>query len=185
MCDAPEPLASRLRATRDRLAAVSGARESLTYEPHVTLRTGFLVPPDELPAHIDRFGSHLARYAGAPPLIRAMSAPIHEPYPGPGGTERHFVGYPIAPDEGLMALHRHALAYSAYRKGPQAPFHPHLTLAFHDLTAEGAGAALADLEREPAPSPDAVAWRIDAVTLRIRGEATWEVVAELPVGDAG
>ena len=51
----PEPLLGRLTELRREMCALADSREALRYPVHITLRTGALVPEDELPRFFELF----------------------------------------------------------------------------------------------------------------------------------
>ncbi len=128
----PEPLLSELEAFRRELSLISGSRGALAYPPHITLRTGAILPHAEIPSFINGLRDHL-RDASAAPI---ETAGHHFTEYHSGGVKKHILYYAIKLNRELMDLHRHLLEYRPFIKGQQAEYQPHLTLLFDDLSPE-------------------------------------------------
>jgi len=128
----PQPLAGEIARLQRRLSGIGGSTAALAWPPHITLRTGALVPNSELEAFVQGLGSALGSWE--PFTIRADGLWSEA---GPRPDLGAFVGYRIVGDAALWLLNRRLLAYTPWRKSNRLTFEPHLTLAFDDLSAEG------------------------------------------------
>lgn len=157
----PEPVLGELAALTAALAAVSGARVATAYPPHVTLRTGALVPRDRL----EDFAHGFAAWCAATPACTIRTAGVLRlTSPAP------FVGLAITADDDLLDRHRRLLAYAPWRKGLQPVFQPHLSLAYDDLAPEALPAVDAVLARWPLRP---WSWRCDRVGCYSRSDGRW------------
>lgn len=162
----PAEIRDQIDALRRPLNALVGTHQALRYPPHITLRTG-LVCPDDLAEEVSRsFLAHAAQFGPVSVVTRGV---FFTSYGTP--EARGMVGWSVEASVGLMELHRNLLAYSAWQKGPQGPYQPHLTLAFDDLTPDGVEVIRRALAHQP-PVPD-FAWTVDAVALYHEGPEGW------------
>jgi 2'-5' RNA ligase len=148
---------------------MTGAEEALSYPPHVTLRTGFLVPDDEVGEFLTDFGNVIAAKRSF--LLRAFGL-LAGTYQSEG-VERRIIGFRVELNEALEDLHESLLGYTPYAKGPQYPYRPHLTLAFHDLDERAFEASLAWLRARPELAESTYEWRCDNVCLYSRLGWEW------------
>ena len=52
----PDNISNEINILREKLKEVTGACQALTYPPHITLRTGVIVPFSEIQTFIKEFG---------------------------------------------------------------------------------------------------------------------------------
>lgn len=156
--------------------------EALTYPPHITLRTGAIVPEDRVESYTDAFVAHAEAHRAVDVVAGAL---VQDTYFS-DGKKRHFVGFSIEPSPGLRSLNRHLLALRQFAKSNRQDFHPHLTIAFHDMDAEGAERVAAWLEANPTRVPTGLRWVCDNVGLYNLVEGRWRPfrIATLPTGRA-
>ncbi len=164
----PPAAAEELDRLRRQVCRISGSRAALSYPPHVTLRTGVIVPPGCMDGFIEGFGKVVGAWRPFP--IRTDGL-FHFPYTD--GADRKLVfGFRIRLDPPLAGLNRRLLSYTKFRKSRKRAFHPHLTLAFDDLALEGLEAAQAALSTS-GMHPQSMSWPLDNVSLyRLEG-ARW------------
>jgi 2'-5' RNA ligase len=165
----PDALAERLEPLRAELAAIGGAREALAYPPHVTLRTGFIVPADDEAAFFEEFDSVVD--CRKPFAMRAHGL-RRESY-GDGIAQRFLIAFNVDLDTGLRELHEALLRYSRFMKGAQYEYRPHLTLAFHDLGAEGFALCSKWIGEHPSLSSESFEWTCDNVCLCSQANGQW------------
>lgn len=151
----PAALSARLRPTMERVGEIGESRTALAYPPHVTLRTGAIVPRGQIDSWLEGFREHAA---GLEPVTMRTNGFAHTTYQS-GGEARHFFGYTMEPTAELLHAHRRLLAYEPYRKSNQDSYWPHLSVAYHDVTDEGAARIEALLAAEPELLPRALEWR--------------------------
>lgn len=161
-------------------ADVSHSRIALAYPPHVTLRTGALVPAAEVVDYVHGLRETLSDFR---PFEISTTELIASTYEESGET-RYFVGYGVERSPELMALHDRLLTYSRFIKRKQPNFEPHLSIAYGDLTAEGQAAILHLAEKNPSLAPSRLSWICDNVGLyhRVGGEwVPYEVIQAVRV----
>jgi len=166
----PDDLCAEIDAFRREIAPIGDSYEALTYPPHITLRTGAIVPVEALEDYGERLERHLADRRPFP----IATASLEQSSYTADGQIRHFVGYGIRRSEELLALNRRLLRFRDWIKSDRTDFHPHLTAAFHDL--DGAGATRVDrwIKANPERVPAGFAWTCDNVGLWRRGNERWE-----------
>jgi 2'-5' RNA ligase len=165
----PRQLRERLQRFQERLAEVGVTRTALHYPPHVTLRTGSLVPVGKMEQYIKEFG-HTVQTVRPCEII--SDGIRHGTYQGDGGTG-YYVFYRIALTEPLLAFHQTLLSYTPYKKQGNHDFIPHLTLAFDDLTPEGRDRIMDYLAHHPELVPPDFCFAIDNVSLYIQNNGRW------------
>ncbi len=164
----PEPQASAIDALRRKIGARADAAEALRYPPHITLRTGLVCPDDQAESVARDF---LARAAERAPFMVGAESVIAADYLDGGGARRGLLAYRIACSPELLALHHHLLTYTAWQKGPQGPFEPHLSLCYQDVTPD----AVRQLDEEFNDEVRRLlpVWRLDRVELWHQADAGW------------
>lgn len=155
---APDDLASTIDDLR-RPFNRPGCSEALEYPPHVTLRTGLVCPDDQAATVAGEFLEHASRCRRASIRTQGLFSAVS---PGEGG-EQLLVGWSVVPQEELLALHQNLLLYQKWPKGPQGPFHPHLSLVYGPRPIVG----------DPRPKAPDFEWTADHVALFFRGPEAW------------
>lgn len=167
----PPDVADRIDAFRLALSEVGATLEARTYPPHVTMRTGAIVPVDEVASFAAAFVSHV----GHQPRFQIETAALEQSCYEANGTTRYFIGYRIVESSELLAFNRHLLDFTRYRKSSATHFHPHLTIAFHDLTADRADRVAGWISNNRNLVPDRFAWTCDNVGLYHKSDGIWQV----------
>jgi 2'-5' RNA ligase len=167
----PADVADRLDVLRCELSELSGSRGALAYPPHVTLRTGAVVPIEEVEGYAEEF----ARYVEPQRPFRMHTEGVictsyrsHEEE-----RTKYIVLMPIAQIRPLMELNRNLLRYTRFRKSDKTTFRPHLTLAFDDLSGEGLRRLEAHVERYPERFAARFEWTCDNVRLCMCRDGEW------------
>ena len=166
----PAEVAEQIDRFRRAIAEVGDTWEALTYPPHITLRTGALVPPEHAEQYADRLVQHLAQVRSFPVETGALQQTTYRS----NGELRHFVGYEIDLSDSLMSLHRRLLEQRRWIKGEQPAFRPHLSVAYHDLDAKGALRIQRWIDTNRQRVPAGFSWTCDNVALYTRGATDWE-----------
>jgi 2'-5' RNA ligase len=166
----PHRIRNAIERFRTTLAGVSGSRSALAYPPHVTLRTGTLVPETKIPQFIDEFGWTVCNA----PSCSMESEPIEKGTYNQNGNLKYFIYYPIKKTSQVLAFHRALYAYEPFRKGEQRDYFPHLTLAFDDLTPDGRDRILDFIRERPETVPPLFRFRIDNVSLYAERGDRWQ-----------
>jgi len=149
--------AARREATR-----LSGSRAALAWPPHVTLRTGAVVPAPRVDEFVEEMGQALGAWR---PFRLATTGIAHERYGAEDGSMHNLVAWSVVLDAPLHDLHRRLLSCSRWQRRPQPTFAPHLTLAFDDLDDAGAARLMAEVEWRADLFPTRLAWSCDNVCL--------------------
>jgi 2'-5' RNA ligase len=175
----PQPLFDRLTLLRRRLCQLGRSRAALAYPVHLTLRTGALVPEEQLPYFFREFAD-CARNVPAFPVSLGRFVASGLPDSGQEGGGKCFAGFEVVSGRGLMAAHRQLSAFELWRKGLQYEYRPHLTMAFDDLDEAGLDCIRAEMAgRED--EYEGTMWMAEQVMCcRKRGEA-WVEAALLPL----
>lgn len=121
--------AEPIRKVQRKLSEMTGSQEALRYPPHITLRTGFLVPHSGAYGFLQRFIAYVNGIRSFPLSTEGYALKEY----GSPDSPRYFIGMhvPLTPD--LTALHEYLLGFGEFQKGPQGPYHLHISLAYHDL----------------------------------------------------
>ncbi len=174
----PPPVAEAIQALRRPLCERYGAGWALQYPPHLTLRTGLVVPQD-------REDEVTAAFAG----LAAQQAPfvIRTGPPACGrmayeGDEHCFLYLPVVPDPPLVALNRTLLSCRQYRKSDKTAFQPHVTLLWGDLRPEEEIDLRTAVDAGRPPLHEGVSWRCEDVCLYIRHGNAWRQEHAFPLG---
>jgi 2'-5' RNA ligase len=176
----PSPLCGRLTGIRLEAATLTGSRAALLHPPHVTLRTGALVPE----RGIKQFAEALRGAIGPwRPFSLHAQGLFHAPYSDEQGFERHMVAWRIPRDAPLMDLHARLCTCTRYQRRPQPVFEPHLTLAYEDLDAAAAESLIAHARENPHAYPAEFSWLCANVTLCRQAKDCWEPVVILPLSE--
>ena len=165
----PRDVSRQIDEARRHVCSVSGSRAALAFPPHVTLRTGAMVPAALVPTFIDAFGAVVGRWD--PFQIRTEG--LWRTAYRDAGKEKHLVGYRVAKDPALAALNERLLTYTTWRASSRLHFEPHLTLAFDDLDLDGFVRVQHWLDDNPGILPSGFCWTCDNVALFRREVDTW------------
>jgi 2'-5' RNA ligase len=176
----PDHAAEAVREIREPCCRLTGSREALAYPPHITLRTGVLVPPAEREKFIGEFEA-LTR--GVQPFALRTNGILVGRLGGEYG-DAPIACYKIAPNEYLVALNRRLNRYTPYRKSNRTAFHPHVSLAYGDLTENGLREIGKFLEGNPALRDREVTWICDHVSLYVKKDEQWVNYHRIPLNAA-
>lgn len=167
----PAPLCGRLTGLRSLAAGLTGSRAALLHPPHLTLRTGALVPEKMIGSFVRELRQALGPWR--PFTLRAQGL-FHTTYPDEAGSLRHLVAWRILPDPPLVDMHVRLLTCTRWQRRPQPPFEPHLTLAYEDLAADAAESLLQAAAAQPALYVPEFSWPCANVTLCRFAADRWE-----------
>jgi len=126
----PEPLFSRIQEEQKELNAITGAKEAMLYPPHITLRTGALVPEDKIESYVVSFRNHIKNIK---PCTLSSKSIVYEEYLSDGKTH-YFIGYSLTLSSGLYDCHNTLWDFPKYAKSKRSDFNPHVSLAYKDLS---------------------------------------------------
>ena len=165
----PQEVASQIEAARRRVCEIGCSRAALAYPPHVTLRTGALVPGPMISSFIEAFGAVVGRWDPFPVRTEGLWRTSYRD----GEKEKYLVGYRIAKEPALLALNERLLRCSTWRASSRIHFEPHLTLAFDDLDLDGFTRIENWLTENPNSLPNEFSWTCTNVGLFRREGDTW------------
>ncbi len=174
----PEERARELDAARRRVCGIGGSRVALAYPPHVTLRTGALVPRESVDTFLKEFGETVGAWGPFPMTTEGLFVTSYQ------DEERlkHLVGYKVRKDPALASLNERLLRYEKWRSSNRLTFVPHLTLAFDDLTEAGMHRVRLWLDENPNGLPARFQWFCDNVGLYWRQGDSWTLHTEWRAG---
>lgn len=165
----PREVAERFDQARRRIQAVVRSRAALAYPPHITLRTGLLVPLEQVGSCVEDFGRIVGTWSPFPVRTDGFLLTSYRD----GQTLKHLIGYRVRKDAALAGLHERLLRYEPWRATDRLTFEPHLTLAFDDLDSEGYRKARRWFDEDPDALPGGFQWMCDNVGLFRREGAQW------------
>lgn len=167
----PPDTSMRLENARAAAASFSRSCAALAYPPHVTLRTGAVVPEQSIAAFAEGLQESLGAWR---PFIIRMRGLFQASWQSGDGEELHMVAWRIERDAPLLDLHERLSAFTPFRRRAQPAFEPHLTLAFEDITATGARDLLRHAQGDPGTFPPDLAWPCNNIGLYRREGVRWE-----------
>jgi 2'-5' RNA ligase len=130
----PEPLRSEITQISQDFFQMTGSKTALTYPPHITLRTGAIVPVQELDNYVDGLKKtvELFRNKNVEKDFLKISEPYWVDYEE-NDTIKHLVLYFVQKSLWLIELNKTLLGYKDFIKSNKVDFQPHISLAYDDL----------------------------------------------------
>jgi 2'-5' RNA ligase len=165
----PPEAATPLEVIRRRINEIGECRSALAYPPHVTLRTGALVPAELVPRFLDAFGAVVGRWTAFPIRTDGLWQTSYRDR----DAEKYLIGYRVVKDAALSELNQRLLRCTTWRASDRRHFEPHLTLAFDDLDRDGYQRVCHWLRENPSALPAGYAWTCDNVGLYVREGEAW------------
>jgi 2'-5' RNA ligase len=162
----PEDISSEIENLRKKLSRVTGSCQALTYPPHITLRTGVVVPADEILYFIKEFGEIIKDVSSFNVETDGLKYTNYLS----NGKLKNLIIYKIMHNPELCALNLNLLIYEKYKKSNNNNFKPHLTLAFDDLSRDGFNDGCSFLDREEILN---YKWTCDNISLFQFRENKW------------
>jgi 2'-5' RNA ligase len=166
----PPEVAGQIDALRRPLCELSNSYAALAYPPHVTLRTGVIVPQEAINDFLWEFGRLLDGWT--PFMLRTdglFSGSCRH-----ADNDTRIVCYKVLRDEVLSRLNRRLLSYGKYRKSNRTHFDPHVTLVFDDLTRENFDRLSRHLGDDSEIRHMYFEWVCDNVSLYVKTGNRWE-----------
>lgn len=114
-------------------SGIASSFAATAYPPHVTLRTGVIVPRVEMGTFLSSFDRLLE---GVRPFEIRTEEIVFRAMPREEGV-LPIVALEIEPSAKLLTLNARLLQYEPYRASGRTSFWPHLTLVFQDLSVAG------------------------------------------------
>jgi len=165
----PSEVSARIDEARRVVCEVAHSRASLSYPPHITLRTGALVPVESVPIFLDGFDAVARDWQ--PFSVRTDG--IFSTTYRDRDIERYLVAYRVAKDAAITALNEKLLRYTIWRASNRLHFEPHLTLAFEDMDVTDFLRVREWLETNSSALPASLSWTCDNVGLYRREGDEW------------
>ena len=166
----PPAVRAELLGLRAVCAGVSSSYAAAAYPPHVTLRTGVVVPEAAMEGFLAEFGRLLE---GVRPFAIRTGDVVFGSVARDAG-EQPIVALEVDPSPELTGLNARLLRYTPHHRSDRTLFWPHLTLAFEDLTEEGRGRLEKYLAAREELRARRFAWRCDNVSLYRRTGPLWQ-----------
>ncbi|MBN1850661.1 MAG: 2'-5' RNA ligase family protein [Deltaproteobacteria bacterium] len=164
----PKEIADRVQQLRTPICEKYQAPWALTYPPHITLRTGVIVPQDNMENYLSDFTNLIKDQKP----FRIRTDKIKSTIMRNGDDWKFFIYLPVIQDHALIHLNRHLLSYCRYRKSNQISFYPHMTLLWDSLTVKEQEEVKATMNRDRRFT-ECYEWMCDNVSLYIRKEDHW------------
>jgi len=119
----PEPLRWEITEISEEFFNMSGSQTALTYPPHVTLRTGAIVPVSEIENYIEGFRKtvEIFRNKNLEKSLINISTPDWVDY-RENEINKHLILYFIEKSKWLMELNKTLLEYKKYIKSNKTDF---------------------------------------------------------------
>jgi len=170
----PEEIQRKMARITQELSSLTGSTTALKYPPHVTLRTGFLIPQEKKAMEGWRrdFASHLSSVK--PAMIQLDGILLHPYIDRTTEEKKYFFGLKVVLGDDLLAFHRQLLAFTPYRKRNQGEYHPHLSLCYGDLSKEGYEKIEPWLQSRESLRDERGSWLADEVVVCQEKEGKWE-----------
>jgi len=170
----PDDVARGFDHARRLACEVGRSRASLAYPPHVTLRTGALVPVEHVSAFIQELDETLGAWDSFPVTADGFVFSQYED----GEERKYLAGYRVRKDPSLTSLNARLLRLEKWRASNRLLFEPHLTLAFDDLDRKGFQDVQRWLEANPGALPSSFSWLCENVCLYTRTGDQWTLYRE-------
>jgi 2'-5' RNA ligase len=148
---------------------IGACTSALEYPPHVTLRTGALVPEPLASKFVHAFAAVIGRWNPFPIRTEALWRTSYTDR----DREKYLVGYRVRKDAPLAELNERLLRCTTWRASDRLHFEPHLTLAFDDLDLDGYVRISHWLDENSRSLPEGFEWRCDNVGLYQREGKSW------------
>lgn len=174
----PKEVFLSLEKTILKLSKLTGSVTASTYPPHITLRTGVDVPLNNLVSFVSEFSILLAGIKS----FRVRTDKLIKEKMVIDNKNSFFIGYEIILDNFLYDLNNNLLSYTKFRKSDRTEFHPHLSLAYKDLTVESFSFVCDWIDKHPDFSPPNLSWIMDNVSLYQFNGQQWVPFRVFPLG---
>lgn len=129
----PEQISRELTGLIEKLADIGKTKAARQYPPHITLRTGVLVPEPELNFFFKDFKKVTDELSAFHIETKGIDIITYND----NGAVRYLVYYRIKENPELRHTNKRLLTYSLYKKSNKTGFHPHLSLAYKDIDESG------------------------------------------------
>jgi len=167
----PPSISGKLEKLIADCSIIGDSYEAISYPPHITLRTGALVPEKDIRVFVDGFQRHCASLS----RVKITTSGVYFDTYLQDSIKKYFIGYHILKTERLIDIHRELMTYDPFiKKNKQNEFTPHLSLAYHDL-GEASFIRLKDyITANPDTYGDDYSWDMENVSLYVKKGEKWE-----------
>jgi 2'-5' RNA ligase len=130
----PEPVRSEIRSLTEELSLLSESVTAMSYPPHITLRTGSVVPQNMIAKYIDGFRNVISRFKEKGSVKRpARTLELEFIRYKENGLTKNMIAYTVEKSAWLADLNMILLEYKDFIKSDKTDFYPHISLAYEDL----------------------------------------------------
>lgn len=164
----PAEIVATIESLRTPICQKFQAPWALNYPPHITLRTGVLVPKVEIPECLEKFQSLLTHQTAFP----ISTEKVHFDTMEYENVKKSFLYYPVVKDHKLASLNQHLLSYRKYRKSEKTSFQPHVTLLWAHLSVEATQHIQSWIDQD-LRYQSGFKWECDNVSLYIQDKQRW------------
>jgi len=131
----PDELDRRVDALRRELSERFGPKQALVWPPHLTLRTGFRVPEDEIAMFIDAFEAFSKKLKSVRVKLKGFS--FYDNFPlNKWITSPYVVSIDVEKTRELFDFHSELLGFTEYaikKDEKTEDWNPHVTMAYNDI----------------------------------------------------
>lgn len=132
------------------------------------MRTGSLVPETEIDNYFNLFEKHIEDTRQIEVKTQGIKGGLYQD----GESSKHYIYYSIELSSELQKLHDKLGSFELYKKRIQKNYHPHLTLAFDDLSAQSFEQVYYALESKFSEAPDYI-FPIDSIDFYVYTGEKW------------
>lgn len=172
----PQAVADEIQALREPLCRQYNALWALRYPPHLTLRTGLIVPNNKLDDVYQIFAEMVAE---TKPFTIHTGTPKYK-YMSYEGEEHFFLYLPVDKARELCELNRRLLNFRNYRKSDKMDFDPHLTLLWGDLTDIERNNLCQKVDAGAHPYDKIFSWECRFLSFYTQSGETWQLEKNVP-----
>ncbi len=175
----PEPVFTEIHSIQAELSKICGSVEALAFPPHITIRTGVIVPAGEMPGFISEFG----KIIGSRSQFKVKTGRLVKTEYMENGLKKYIALYSVEKTEQLVRLNRDCLTYEKYRKSEKKEFHPHISLAYEDLSKLGFETACRHIEANQNDYERSFEFNLNNVSLLYFSSGFWETMYSFQLGN--
>ncbi len=176
----PEPVCAEIHKIQSELSEICRSVEALSYPPHITIRTGVIVPADKMPGFICEFGEII----GIRSPVNVKTGGLVKTEYMESGLKKYIVLYSVEKTERLVRLNRDCLTYEKYRKSGKKVFQPHISLAYEDLSLQGYEKVCRHIEAHESDYERTFEFNLNNVSLLYFSNGFWETTHSYQFGNA-
>ncbi|MBN2509693.1 MAG: 2'-5' RNA ligase family protein [Spirochaetales bacterium] len=172
--EVPSHIAEIITPVREEMARLFSSYAALAYPPHITLRTGLIVPAQARAGVFEHFAALTKDFGSLPVETDGI---MHAEY----APRKYLVAYRIKKTKQLCDFHDVLLSYTAYRKSDRTDFEPHMTLLFDDLAKDSCEQALDHIHENEKNFPQ-LRWQLSEYGLYYLEGRRWKPEVIYPLG---